>query len=108
MTSQRYIEPADEKNQNPTEDEIKAFMVKLGFKLLPNGVYNWARESDGIVVTDTKILNFITTEEGICPIDLILSKDLSLVKHDGVQFGKNMPLGELSKVQQFHTSLYRK
>jgi hypothetical protein len=77
ITSQRLIEPADKANPNPTEQEIECFMRKLGFKLLPDSVYNWIRESDGvrIIVTDTKQFNFITTNEGIRPIDLVISKE---------------------------------
>jgi hypothetical protein len=74
VTSQRLIEPADKQCPNPTELEIQGLMLKLGFKLLQDQCYNWVRESDGIVVTDAKMLNFITTDEGIRPIDLIVGK----------------------------------
>jgi hypothetical protein len=80
VTSQRYIEPHDKENQNPTEEQIAARMTKLGFKLLPDSVYNWVRESDGIIVTDTRMPNFILSEEGIFPIDLIISRDQSAVR----------------------------
>jgi len=49
-------------------------MRKLGFSLLQDSIYNWIRESDGIIVTDAKILNFIVTHEGIVPIDLIIGR----------------------------------
>ncbi len=74
VTSQRLIEPANKNCPNPSEQEIEGLMLKLKFKLLPDSVYNWIRESDGIVVTDAKMFNFITTDEGIRPIDLIISK----------------------------------
>jgi hypothetical protein len=74
VTSQRLIEPIDVNCQNPSEEEIAASMMKLGFKLLPENVYNWVRESDGIVVTDARMLNFILSDEGIIPIDLIIAK----------------------------------
>jgi hypothetical protein len=77
VTSQRLIEPADKNCPNPSEQEIESLMVKLGFKLLQDQCYNWIRESDGVVVTDAKMLNFINTDEGIRPIDLIISKEQS-------------------------------
>jgi hypothetical protein len=74
VTSQRFIEIVDEKRPHPTEPEIEDFMRKLGFSLLQDSIYNWIRESDGIIVTDAKILNFIVTHEGIVPIDLIIGR----------------------------------
>jgi hypothetical protein len=100
VTSQRLIEPIDEKHQNPSEQEIAACMTKLGFKLLPDSVYNWVRESDGVIVTDAKMLNFIVSDEGVLPIDLIFSKDQSLVKHNSVQIGTSITLGQFAQVQQ--------
>ena len=74
VTSQRFIEPADQKYPHPSQHEIDALMAKLGFKPLPSSCYNWFRESDGIIVLDTKQLNFINSPEGIVPIDLIIGK----------------------------------
>ncbi len=74
ITSQRYIEIVDEKHPHPSEEEIEGLMSELGFSLLPDACYNWIRESDGIIVTDTKILNFLISHEGIIPIDLIIGR----------------------------------
>jgi hypothetical protein len=74
VTSQRYIEIVDDKNPHPSEPEIARFMRGLGFSLLQGSIYNWIRESDGIIVTDAKILNFIISHEGIVPIDLIIGR----------------------------------
>jgi len=49
-------------------------MIKLGFCLLENCETNWIRKADGIVVTDTRVVNFIKSDEGVIPIDLIVSK----------------------------------
>ena len=57
-----------------SESEIDAYMRALRFTLLPNSCYNWIRESDMIVVLDTKISNFIPSPEGVVPIDLIIGK----------------------------------
>lgn len=73
VTSQRFIERIDKNRPHPSEQEIEGFMVALGFRLIENSCYNWFRESDGLVVTDTKQLNFIISHEGIVPIDLIIS-----------------------------------
>ena len=74
VTSQRFIEREEGKNQHPSEMEIEVFMKKLGFKLIDGSCYNWFRESDGIIVTDTKMFNFINSHAGIVPIDLIIGK----------------------------------
>ena len=71
VTSQRFIEAAENQSPHPSEEEISRFMLRLGFRLLKDSCYNWIRESDGIVLTDTKELNFINSPEGIVPIDLI-------------------------------------
>jgi hypothetical protein len=74
VTSQLFIERANDKRAHPSEEEIESLMVGLGFSLIEDSSYNWIRESDGIVVTDTRMLNFIVSHEGIVPIDLIISK----------------------------------
>jgi hypothetical protein len=75
VTSQGYIEIADEKHPHPTEQEIADFMMAHGFNLIEDSCFNWFRESDGIIVTDAKPLNFVNSPEGIVPIDLILSRE---------------------------------
>lgn len=74
VTSQRLIEPIDTERQHPSEAEIAALMRKLGFKLLEDSCYNWIRETDGIIVTDTRMLNFIVSMEGLVPIDIIIGR----------------------------------
>jgi len=74
VSSQLFIEAADNKSTHPSEYEIKEYMMRLGFSLLENCETNWIRKSDGIVVTDTRVVNFINSDEGIVPIDLIVSK----------------------------------
>jgi hypothetical protein len=78
VTSQRLIEPADKNHPNPSEEDIHRAMVKLGFELLPHSCYNWFRLRDGIIVTDTKKFNFILSDEGILPIDLIISRPAAI------------------------------
>jgi hypothetical protein len=76
VTSQRFIETSDIKCAHPSEGQIETFLKKLGFTILESSCYNWIRESDGIVVTDAKMLNFIVTEEGILPIDVIIGRSV--------------------------------
>jgi len=75
VTSQLYIERANKQRPHPSEQEIRDLMTELGFRLLTDGAFNWFRESDGIIVTDAKPLNFITSPNGIVPIDLIISRE---------------------------------
>ena len=74
ITSQRYIEAVDDKSQHPTEEAVEHFMRGLGFDLIPDSSYNWIRESDGVVVTDTRVYNFIISDAGITPIDVIIGR----------------------------------
>lgn len=74
VTSQRFIEAVNEQSPHPSEPEIESLMLGLGFRLLEDSIYNWIRESDGVIVTDAKVLNFIISHEGIVPVDLIMSK----------------------------------
>jgi hypothetical protein len=74
VTSQLYIEIADKKSPHPSEAEVERFMVELGFRMLEDCCYNWIRESDGVVVTDTRVLNFINSHAGIVPIDLVIGR----------------------------------
>ena len=74
VISQSFIERIDEKHEHPSEQEIEGFMVELKFRLMKDSHTNWHRESDGIIVTDTREVNFIVSHAGIVPIDLIISK----------------------------------
>lgn len=74
VVSQRFIEASDPDSPHPSEEAIQNFMLGLQFTLLPDSVYNWIRESDGIVVTDTRQSNFIAAGGDIYPIDLIISR----------------------------------
>lgn len=76
VTSQRYIEIADANKPHPSEEEIQHFMESMHFQLMTDCYYNWFRDSDGItiIVTDTRILNFIISHAGIVPIDLVVSR----------------------------------
>jgi hypothetical protein len=80
VTSQLFIERANEKREHPSEEEIERFMVELGFNLLDGSCHNWIRNSDEIVVTDTRVLNFIVSHAGIVPIDVIIGKSTSATK----------------------------
>lgn len=74
VVSQSFIERIDEKHEHPSEREIADFMVRMKFSLMKDSCTNWHRDADGIIVTDTREVNFIDSPEGIIPIDLIISK----------------------------------
>ena len=74
VSSQKFIEASNNQPRHPSEEEIKKYMIRLGFSLLENCETCWIRQSDGIVITDTREDNFINSAEGIVPVDLIISK----------------------------------
>ena len=75
VISQEWIDAADEKSPHPSDQEISDFMMSLGFCRLEDSCYRWRRESDGVVVLDTKPDNFIKTQTGVIPIDLLVGKE---------------------------------
>ena len=74
VISQSLVEAVDEKSPCPSEQDVENFMVSLGFSRFENSHYRWHRESDGVIVSDTKPENFVNSHKGIVPIDLIISK----------------------------------
>ena len=77
IISQGWIDAVDGKDPHPTEQEIEDFMVALGFSRLDDSCYRWRRETDGVVVFDTKPDNFIRSASGVVPIDLLIGKEIS-------------------------------
>lgn len=75
IISQRWVEAADANFPHPSDGEIAEFMEALGFQRLEDSCWRWRRDSDGIIVFDTKIDNFISSSIGIIPIDLLVSLD---------------------------------
>jgi hypothetical protein len=74
VVSQGWIEAIDANSPHPSEQEISDYMAKLGFARLEYSTTKWRRESDGIMVFDTKVDNFINSPAGPVPIDLLVGE----------------------------------
>lgn len=77
VTSQPWHWPASSENPHPNVSEIKEFMEKLGFTEKPGSYFGWFKkeEKSKLSVVDAKRDNFIKTEEGVIPIDLVISEE---------------------------------
>jgi hypothetical protein len=75
VVSQPWAQPADPKKPLPTPAEIHDFMTELDFEPVLNASYEWFRKSDGVRVSDARPDNFIKSENGVVPIDLVVSKE---------------------------------
>ncbi len=71
VISQKWIEAQDEQDPHPSEEEIKEFMESLGFSRLPDCISKWKK--DRLIVSDAREHNFIKSEMGIIPIDLMIN-----------------------------------
>ena len=76
VISQPWLDAADESRPHPDERDIAAYLKARGFTALFDALYGWIRESDGIVILDAKPDNFILTERGILPVDLLITEIL--------------------------------
>jgi hypothetical protein len=74
VISQPWAYPADLRNPLPSSAEIRGFMVSLGFEPVADSPIDWFRKLDGIHVSDARSDNFIKCQEGLVPIDLIISQ----------------------------------
>jgi hypothetical protein len=75
ITSQPWAHPADPRSPLPSLSEVREFMVSLGFEPIHDAPFDWFRASDGIRISDARPDNFIKTEYGVVPIDLIASRN---------------------------------
>lgn len=74
VTSQHWIDAADEKSPYPSDEEVESLMIYLEFIRVEDSCYRWFRKSDGVIICDAKPANFIKSHDGVFPIDLIISK----------------------------------
>lgn len=75
VISQGWVDALDENAPHPSEQEIEDYMLQLGFTRLPDSLTKWRRESDRLLVFDTKVDNFIKTTDGTVPIDLLIGEE---------------------------------
>jgi hypothetical protein len=73
VISQPWHRAANENAPHPSDDEVKEFMEALNFREVKGSYYGWIRDRDQIAVGDARRDNFIRTENGVVPIDLVIS-----------------------------------
>lgn len=73
VISQPWMKGLDDKAPHPSEKQIAAYLQSRGFSLLFSSFLGWRNATTGVVVLDAKPDNFILTERGILPIDLLLT-----------------------------------
>lgn len=73
VVSQNWVWAKDIFNPNPSSSQISQYMKALNFK--PGQRTNqWFRVEDNIYVADTREDNFVLTDFGVVPIDIIVAK----------------------------------
>jgi hypothetical protein len=75
VISQPWHHPASVENPHPSIPEIKEFMEAVGFTEKHGSYFGWFKKNEKISVVDAKRDNFIKTEDGVIPIDLVISED---------------------------------
>jgi hypothetical protein len=74
VTSQGWLDAADSARPHPTEAQIAEFMKSMGFVPLLGALFGWQQNSGPVIILDAKPDNFILTEAGILPIDLVITE----------------------------------
>jgi hypothetical protein len=75
VISQPWHRPANPLHPHPSEDEIREFMEALGYAKLERSYFGWFKDQGRIRVVDARPDNFIKTESGVIPIDLVISEE---------------------------------
>jgi hypothetical protein len=73
VISQTWLDAADPERPHPDESEIAVLMGGRGFHPLIGSLYGWRRSEPEWIVLDAKPDNFVSTSEGILPIDLLIT-----------------------------------
>ncbi len=74
VSSQPWLKAADDDDPYPNELEIVGLLRTYGFEPMLGSLYGWRHLDEGIIVLDAKPDNFIKTNAGILPIDLLLTQ----------------------------------
>jgi len=74
VISQPWLDALDRHDPHPGEFEISTLLKDRGFESLFRSLYGWRHLDEGIIVLDAKPDNFIKTNAGILPIDLLLTR----------------------------------
>jgi hypothetical protein len=72
VTSQPAIRPMDIDHPHPSPAEIRDFMQTEGFRPKPSSYFGWERPDDGVTVLDARPDNFIKSQKGVVPVDLVI------------------------------------
>jgi hypothetical protein len=75
VISQPWHRPANKNSPHPSRMEVKEFMESLGFAEVKGSYFGWLKAERKIRVIDARPDNFIKTENGVIPIDLVISED---------------------------------
>jgi hypothetical protein len=74
VISQPWLDAVDKTTPHPDEFEISDLLKERGFEPIFRSLYGWRHRDEGIIVLDAKPDNFIKTNVGILPIDLLLAE----------------------------------
>jgi|GEM_PF-699569 len=74
VISQPWLDAVNRYDPHPGEVEISMLLKERGFEPLFRSLYGWRHLDEGIIVLDAKPDNFIKTNVGILPIDLLLTQ----------------------------------
>ena len=75
VISQPWHRGVDENDPHPSSQEIKTFMESLGFSEMKGAYFGWFKADEKISIIDARPDNFIKNENGIIPIDLVISEE---------------------------------
>ena len=74
VISQPWLDAANPQNPHPNELEIIKLLKDRGFRQLIGSLFGWQQDDSQLVILDAKPDNFVSTEAGILPIDLLLTQ----------------------------------
>jgi len=75
VISQPWHRPANPSDPHPSNEEIRQFMESLGFAEMKGSYFGWFKSAGKITVIDARSDNFIRTENGVIPVDLVISEE---------------------------------
>jgi hypothetical protein len=78
VISQPWLDAEDSRNPHPREIEIAEHLQIRGFAPLFRSLYGWRHLDEGMIILDAKPDNFIKTNSGILPIDLLIAQVFQL------------------------------
>ena len=74
VISQPWLDAIDPTEPHPDEKQIACHLADRGFKSLSGTFFGWKNQDYRYVILDAKSDNFISTPQGIMPIDLLITE----------------------------------